>query len=91
MRATALQSVRAAMTTQYQNPLLATMVHQRTPYRGQWTIVKDTSHHYIARHEVEQPQGQRKLVEHISLQSLAEAEAFSIYLSSHGWSRQWQA
>ena len=79
------------MTTQYQNPLLATMVHQETPYRGQWSIVKETSLQYVARHEVEQPQGQRKLVEHLSLKSLAEAEAFSIYLCSHGWSRQRQA
>jgi hypothetical protein len=84
-------SVRDAMTTQYQNPLLTIMVHQETPYRGQWIIVKDTSLQYIDRHEVEQHQGERKLVERISLKSLAEAEAFSTYLCSHGWSLQRQA
>jgi hypothetical protein len=77
------------MTTQVRNPRLATMIHQATPYRGEWIIVQDADRHYIAKHEVKQAQGDRKLVERIPLKSLAEAQAFSIYLSSHGWSHQW--
>jgi hypothetical protein len=77
------------MTTQVRNPRLATMIHQATPYRGEWIIVQDADRHYIAKHEVKQAQGDRKLVERIPLNSLAEAQAFSIYLSSHGWSHQW--
>ena len=76
------------MTTQVRNPRLATMIHQATPYRGEWIIVQDADRHYIAKHEVKQAQGDRKLVERIPLKSLAEAQAFSIYLSSHGWSHQ---
>jgi hypothetical protein len=34
--------------------------------------------------------GERKVIERVNLNSLAEAQALSVDLSSHGWSRQWQ-
>jgi hypothetical protein len=78
------------MTTQYRTPRLATLIHQATPYRGEWIILQNADRQYTARHEVEQAHGERKVVELISLKSLSEAQAFSIYLSTHGWSQQWQ-
>jgi len=75
------------MPTPYQNPRIAKLIHKKTPYRGEWVIYHDQDRNYGACHEVEQSHGERKVVESIKLQSLAEAQAFSIYLSSHGWSR----
>ena len=78
------------MAILYKNPRIATLIHKQTPYRGEWVIYQYQDHHYGARHEVEQFHGERKVVESLKLKSLAEAQAFSIYLSSHGWSRVWQ-
>lgn len=78
------------MTTLYRNPRIATLVHRQTPYRGQWVIYQDSEHHYQACHEVEQFHGKRKIVESLMLDSLAEAQTFSTYLSSYGWTCVWQ-
>ncbi len=78
------------MATLYRNPRIATLVHKQTPYRGQWIIYHDPDHQYQACHEVEQQHGERRIVESLTLRSLAEAQAFSGYLISYGWSRLWQ-
>ena len=78
------------MATLYKNPRIATLIHKQTPYRGEWVIYQYHDHNYGACHEVEQSHGERKVVENLKLKSLAEAQAFSIYLGSHGWSRLWQ-
>lgn len=78
------------MATLYRNPRIATLVNKQTPYRGQWIIYHNPDHHYQACHEVEQSQGEWKVVESIKLLSLTEAQAFSTYLRSYGRSRQWQ-
>ena len=78
------------MATLYKKPRIATLIHKQTPYRGEWVIYQYHDHNYGACHEVEQSHGERKVVETLKLKSLAEAQAFSIYLGSHGWSRLWQ-
>lgn len=78
------------MATLYKNPRIATLIHKQTPYRGEWVIYQYHDQNYGACHEVVQSHGERKVVESLKLKSLAEAQAFSIYLSSHGWSRLWQ-
>ena len=78
------------MATLYKNPRIATLIHKQTPYRGEWVIYQYHYHNYGACHEVEQSHGERKVVETLKLKSLAEAQAFYIYLGSHGWSRLWQ-
>jgi hypothetical protein len=78
------------MATLYKNRRIATLIHKQTPYRGEWLIYQYHDHNYRACHEVEQSHGERKVVETLKLKSLAEAQAFSIYLGSHGWSRLWQ-
>ena len=78
------------MATLYKNPRIATLIHKQTPYRGEWVIYQYHDHNYGACHEVEQSHGERKVVETLKLKSLAEAQAFSIYLGSHGWGRLWQ-
>jgi hypothetical protein len=75
------------MALLYKNPAIATLVHKDTPYRGQWVIDQVPNLLFLARHEVEQLNGDRKVVEEVVLHSLADAKAFSTYLSSHGWSR----
>ena len=75
------------MALLYKNPAIATLVHKDTPYRGQWVIYQDPNLLFSACHEVEQLNGDRKVVEEVALHSLADAQAFSTYLSSHGWSR----
>lgn len=84
------RAIKLAMNRQYRTPRVATLIHQATPYRGEWVIIENADRHYIARHEVEQAHGERKVIELIPLESLSEAQAFTIYLSTHGWSRQWQ-
>ena len=78
------------MATPCRDPRIATLVHKQTPYRGRWIIYHDTDHQYQACHEVEQQHGERRIIESLKLRSLAEAQAFSVYLSSYGWSRLWQ-
>ena len=65
-------------------------MHKDTPYRGQWVIDQVPNLLFRARHEVEQLNGDRKVVEEVVLHSLADAQAFSTYLSSHGWSQVWK-
>ena len=75
------------MALLYKNPGIAKLVNKQAPYRGQWVIYHHPNHQYRACHEVEQMQGECKVVEHVQLNSLADAQAFSTYLSSYGWSR----
>lgn len=75
------------MALLYKDPAIATLIHKQTPYRGQWVIYQAANLLFKACHEVQQHNGERKVVEQVSLQSLADAQAFSIYLSSYGWSR----
>ena len=72
-------------------PPIATLIHKHTPYRGQWVIYQEPNLLFNACHEVQQQNGDCKVVEQVSLQSLADAQAFSTYLSSYGWSRVWAA
>ena len=75
------------MALLYKDPAIATLIHKQTPYRGKWVIYQAPDLLFNACHEVQQQNGDRKVVEQVSLQSLADAQAFSIYLSSYGWSR----
>ena len=77
------------MALLYKDPAIATLVHKQTPYRGQWVIYQAANLLFNACHEVQQQNGDCKVVEQISLQSLADAQAFSTYLSNYGWSRVW--
>jgi hypothetical protein len=73
----------------YRRPRIATLKHRATPYRGEWVIYEAANHQYLACHEVVQQRGERKTVEQVSLPSLADAQTFSGYLSSYGWSKEW--
>lgn len=77
------------MTTIYKNPRIATLVNKQAPYRGRWIIYQCQDLLYDACHEVEENHGSVKIVERLSLSSLADAQQFALYLSSYGWSRLW--
>ncbi|MFM7434822.1 MAG: hypothetical protein ACKO1Q_02325 [Vulcanococcus sp.] len=81
--------MQAQTQTPYRRPRIATLKHRATPYRGEWVIYQAANHQYLACHEVIQLQGERKTVEQVSLASLADAQQFSGYLSTYGWSKDW--
>ena len=54
------------MALLYKNPAIATLVHKDTPYRGQWVIYQDPNLLFSACHEVEQLNGDRKVVEEVA-------------------------
>lgn len=70
-------------------PKIATLQNRATPYRGEWIIYQFASREYKAVHEVPQLNGERKVVESISLSTLSDAQILSGYLSSRGWQRIW--
>ena len=78
------------MAMLYKRPRIATLKHRETPYRGEWVIYQYANHEYTACHEVDQMKEGRKTVESVALKSLAEAQAFSGYLSGYGWSKVWE-
>jgi len=53
-------------------PQIATLIHKQTPDRGEWVIDQDQDHNNGACHEVEQSRGERKVVEVLKRESLAE-------------------
>ncbi len=78
------------MTSINRTPRIATLVNKQAPYRGRWIISQSPDLAYDASHEVEQNHGSVKVVEQLSLRSLADAQQFTAYLSSYGWSRLWE-
>lgn len=77
------------MCSAYKTPKIATLQHRATPYRGEWVIYAAENLEYVARHEVLEPRGERKIVESIALRSLAEAQTFTGYLGAYGWVKVW--
>jgi hypothetical protein len=78
------------MALLYKSPAIATLVHKETPYRSQWVIDQVPDLFFSTCHEMEQLNGERKVVKKVALYSLAHARMFSTYLSSHGWSQVWK-
>jgi len=77
----------SVMALLYKIPAMTRLMHKQMPYRGEWVINLRPDLLVHACHEVQQMNGDRKVVENLTLNSLADAQAFSAHLRSFGWSR----